>query len=79
MGLEIPGARAAILSPDMLSELRQLLGFRRFFRHACAVELDAARLVVLQGHAARLRPFLERDLDRLERLIGELADLAAGN
>lgn len=42
--LEIPEIRPAILPAATLDELRELMKFRHFLRHAYAVELDRSRL-----------------------------------
>jgi hypothetical protein len=42
--LDIPGVRPPILAPHLTEPLREVLRFRHFFRHAYAVELDAAKL-----------------------------------
>lgn len=42
--LELPGLRPAVLPPAVLEDLREILRFRHFFRHAYAVELDADKL-----------------------------------
>ncbi|MCU0620040.1 MAG: hypothetical protein MUC69_00900 [Gemmatimonadales bacterium] len=40
----LEGVRPALLSPESRAALRRLLGFRHFFRHAYAVELDPVEL-----------------------------------
>lgn len=40
----IPGTRPALLGPESLRGLRELLAFRHFFRHAYAVDWDHDRL-----------------------------------
>jgi hypothetical protein len=45
----LEAVRPALLSPESRAALRRLLGFRHFFRHAYAVDLDDAEL---GGHAA---------------------------
>lgn len=67
MGLAIDGVRPAIFSADTIAVLRHLLGFRHFFRHADAVDLDAARLNLLRREM----------VDNAPRILGELDDLDA--
>lgn len=67
MGLAIDGVRPAIFSADTIAVLRHLLGFRHFFRHAYAVDLDAARLDILRREM----------VDNAPRILGELDDLDA--
>lgn len=78
MALEVEGVRPAILGADTLVELRRLLGFRHFFRHAYAVQLDPEQLVEMQRHAARAVPLVERDFDALDELLGSLLAPDAG-
>ncbi len=44
MALDLTGIRPALVSPGTRVALRELLGFRHFFRDAYAVTLDAGRL-----------------------------------
>jgi hypothetical protein len=75
MALDIEGVRPRVLSPESLTVLRRLIGFRRFFRDAYAVPLDPARLSALREDTATLAPVLAADLDRLD---AHLARIAAG-
>jgi hypothetical protein len=69
MALEIPGVRPAVISQSSLGLLRRLLGFRHFFRHAYAVDLDRDQLSELRSKAEALREPLLLDLDRLDRFL----------
>lgn len=76
MGLEVPAVRPAVLSPPVVQGLRRLLGFRHFFRHAYAVELDPAQLDALRREAVTLAPALAADLDRLDAFLAQAAEAA---
>jgi hypothetical protein len=73
MGLELPGVRPAVLSRASVDALRRLLGFRHFFRHAYAVELDPVQLDALRREALALAPRLVSELDRLDVFLAEAA------
>ena len=73
MALEIEAVRPAALSASSLTPLRRLLGFRHFFRHAYAVELDRSQLADLGGKASALRSPLRQDFARLDRFLSQLA------
>lgn len=70
--LELPGVRPAILLPSTVAELRELLKFRHFFRHAYAVELDRGKLAQLAGNVARARGQVDASLGASASLIAEL-------
>jgi hypothetical protein len=59
-----------------VAALHDLRAFRRFVRHAYAVELDAGHLADLQRRTAALRASLVDDLDRLDRWLSEVARAA---
>lgn len=61
--LDLPGVRPPVLRRDTEAELRRLLSFRHFLRHAYAVELDAHRVVDLAGLAVRASVGVLRDFD----------------
>ncbi len=73
MALDIDGVRPAVLSVDSRDDLRRLLSFRHFFRHAYSVRLDADRLTELRAVAVRLRPALRTDFERLDGVLRDLA------
>lgn len=73
MGLEIPGVRPAVLSAETERGLRNLLGFRHFFRHAYASRWDERRLADLRNEAVTLRPRVEADFTALDGLLARLA------
>lgn len=73
MALEIESIRPPVLSPETLADLRMLLSFRHFFRHAYSVQLDPERLEELRSVAIRLRTSLRADFARLDDLLRELA------
>ena len=73
MALEIPGVRPAVVSQESLTLLRRLLGFRHFFRHAYAVELDRTQLADLKAKAEALRGPLLADVERLDEFLDTAA------
>lgn len=73
MALEIEGVRPRVLSPETLTDLRALLSFRHFFRHAYSVQLDPERLESLRVVALRLHEPLRADFERLDELLRQLA------
>jgi len=66
---DIEGVRPALFAPSTVADLRVLLRFRHFFRHAYAVAWDpeklGANLVVL----ARVEPLLARDIEAFLEVI----------
>jgi hypothetical protein len=74
MALDIESVRPAVLSRPALSALRRLLGFRHFFRHAYAVELDGKRLEELRDVAVSSRTIVLLDLKRFDGTLAALAD-----
>jgi hypothetical protein len=73
MGLEIEGVRPAIFSAGAVVVLRHLLGFRHFFRHAYAVELDVERLTGLMRELVGAGPRILAELTALDRFLEEAA------
>lgn len=71
--LHLPDVRPAILPPAVVGELRELLKFRRFFRHAYAVELDATRLLALTVIVARARAEVDVSLAAFASVVAALA------
>jgi hypothetical protein len=74
MALEVEGVRPAVLRPETAAELRRLLGFRHFFRHAYAVELDPAQLEQMRQVASHVRPLVSADLQQFDSVLKELAE-----
>jgi hypothetical protein len=52
----LDGGRPAVVSPEALGELRELLKFRHLARHGYEVEPDLVKLSELGGRVARSRP-----------------------
>ena len=73
MGLAIDGVRPAIFSADTIAVLRHLLGFRHFFRHAYAVDLDAARLDILGREMVEKAPRILTELDSLDAFLSQVS------
>ncbi len=71
MALEIDSVRPAVLSTKTRELLQRLLGFRHFFRHAYAMELDGARLQELRLCAVALLPLVTDDLARFDKFLAE--------
>lgn len=71
MTLPIDGVRPAVLSGETYAFLQRLLGFRHFFRHAYAVELDGARLDDLRACALSALPLVAEDLRRFDKFLAE--------
>jgi hypothetical protein len=69
MALEIDRVRPAVLSAETRDLAQRLLGFRHFFRHAYAVDLDGERLERLRRDAALLLPLLEKDLAQFDQFL----------
>ncbi len=66
MSLHIEEVRPPVVAPERLPVLRDLLGFRHFFRHAYAVELDPIRLRDIAERLIAVHPMLREDLDAFE-------------
>jgi hypothetical protein len=73
MAMEVPGIRPAIVTAAALPDLRDLLAFRHFFRHAYSVPLDASRRAALRARALHVRPAVLGDFDRLDAWLASLA------
>ncbi len=74
MTLEIPTVRPAVLSSQTVRELRKLLAFRHFFRHAYAVDWDPAQLATVQEAALMLVTPLSADLAALDDFLARIAE-----
>ena len=72
--LDIPDVRPALLSQPSLAALRELLGFRHFFRHAYAVTLDAARLEALRARLVSAEAPILADFVAVDRWLAGVAD-----
>jgi hypothetical protein len=73
MALDVESVRPAVLSGPALAALRRLLGFRHFFRHAYAVDLDGERLEELRQLAVASRDVVLADLKRFDGVLAALA------
>lgn len=72
MALAIDEVRPAVLRPKTRSLLQRLLGFRHFFRHAYAIDLDGARLDDLRSCAVAVLPLLSEDLRQFDEFLAEV-------
>ena len=73
MSLDVEGVRPAVFSPASAEVLRRVLGFRHFFRHAYAVELDAARLAGLRDELVNAAPRIAAEIETLETFLAQVA------
>ncbi|HEY4187469.1 MAG TPA: hypothetical protein VGP07_20500 [Polyangia bacterium] len=73
MALDVEGVRPAVLSGPTLTALRRLLGFRHFFRHAYAIDLDGSRLEELRNVAVSSRDVVVADFNRFDAILAVLA------
>ncbi len=71
MALDIDGVRPALFSRETLPVLRRLLGFRRFFRHAYAVEPAPWRLAELRQELTGATPRILAELEAFESFLTE--------
>lgn len=72
--LDLEGLRPPILPASTLVPLRELLGFRHFFRCAYAVDLDGALLLANARTLTSVAPAVD---EALARFIEHLADMVA--
>lgn len=70
--LELPGARPPILPEAALPQLRELLRFRHFFRHAYAVRFDAGKLLKLADDVEAVHDDIEQAFADFGRFLDEL-------
>jgi len=75
MALELPGLRPAVISPPTLENLRELLGFRHFVRHAYAVTWHGPRLGALADLALGAHGTLVADFDAFLGFVDALGAL----
>jgi hypothetical protein len=73
MTLAVEDARPALWQPAAAGPLRELLGFRHFFRHAYAVDLDAAKLERLARVLADVHPAVVGDVKAFIQFITDAA------
>lgn len=64
--LEIEGVRPPIISESTERVLKQILGFRHFFRHAYAADLDFVQLQPLVKRLLEAAPALAAELDAFD-------------
>ena len=75
MSLYIDGVRPAVFAPKTVEVLRRLLGFRHFFRHAYAVELDSEQLAALRDDVVAASQAIEAELTTLDEFLLHVSDL----
>lgn len=71
--LVVEGVRPALVSALSLPTLRELLGFRHFFRHGYSARLDAPRLEVLRQGVLTSWPAIEGDFAEVDRWLAGVA------
>jgi hypothetical protein len=71
--LDLAGVRPPILPAHLIAPLREILRFRHFFRHAYAVELDAARLKRVAEIVRDVHPGIASSLGRFAEFIDSAA------
>jgi len=74
MGLDIEGVRPALFSRVSVNALREVLGFRHFFRHAYSVELDAERLGDLRKTIIGAAPQILAELEAFDAFLAPAAN-----
>lgn len=67
--LDIPEVRPAVISAAIARDLRRLLGFRHFFRHAYAIPFDPGELERLARVLAQIHGRLAGELDGFEAVL----------
>ena len=72
MSLAIDKVRPAVLGVETRTLLQRLLGFRHFFRHAYAIDLDGTRLDDLRACALAVLPLLSDDLRRFDAFLSDV-------
>lgn len=72
-GLEIEAIRPALLAPETLVPLAELLRFRHFLHHDYDAEIDANKLNDMVAQVRGLLPLLDRDLDVVDAWLAALA------
>jgi len=74
MALAIDKVRPAVLRVETRTLLQRLLGFRHFFRHAYAIDLDGTRLDDLRAAALAVLPLLSDDLQRFDEFLAAVGN-----
>ena len=74
MTLPIEAVRPAVIRAELGSDLREILGFRHFFRHAYVVSFDRERLERAALALTRAHPAVSEDLDRFAETIRRALD-----
>jgi hypothetical protein len=77
--LVIEGVRPALVSPAALATLRELLGFRHFFRHGYSARLDSARLDVLKQGVLAGWATIESDFAATDRWLADVVAQGAAS
>ena len=72
MRLDLTPLRPAVIDAEMYEKLRELLGFRHFFRTAYGVDLDPVKLREVLHSALELKPLYR---EQIERFLGFLRAL----
>ena len=72
MALAIDKVRPPVLRVETRALLQRLLGFRHFFRHAYAIDLDGTRLDDLRACAQAALPLLSEDIERFDEFLAEV-------
>lgn len=62
MGREVPNRRSSVLSEETTDKLKPYLGFRHFFRHSYAFEIDWGKLKPLVEDVGGVFKRLKQDL-----------------
>lgn len=71
--LVVEGVRPALVSAGSLPTLRELLGFRHFFRHGYSVRLDPPRLETLRQGVLTGWRAIEGDFAEIDRWLAGVA------
>jgi hypothetical protein len=72
MSLAVDKVRPAVLGVETRTPLQRLLGFRHFFRHAYAIDLDGTCLEDLRTWARVVLPLLSEDLKRFDEFLSDV-------
>jgi hypothetical protein len=76
LAVEVPGVRPAVLAPEVLADLRELLKFRHFFRHAYNAELSPGLIEIEARRLVRVEPGVRAGLRALDTfLVASLAQI----
>lgn len=67
--VDLPGLRPALLPRALEGDLRALLGFRHFFRHAYGLNLDPERLKLDVERLLRIAPTVSNALDAFDAFL----------